>query len=62
MQLAVRAYMDATNKADATAMAEMMSQNTGTSSISDGSITRGWEAIRNKNDADLERLSKLVTR
>ena len=48
---AVRNYMDATNKADATAMMDLFSQNPKTSTVSDGDITRGWEAIRTANDA-----------
>ena len=51
VQEVVRSYVDATNKADVTAMMELKSQSLGASEINDGSITRGWEAIRTSNDA-----------
>jgi len=51
VQQIVRAYVDAMNKPDVTAMMEMISRGPGGSSINDGSITRGWEAIRTANDA-----------
>src|SRR5207244_11422057 len=55
VQQAVRSYVDATNKRDATAIMEMVSREPGVSSVSDGSITRGWDAIRSENDALLSK-------
>lgn len=46
----VRAYIKAHNDADATAMMDAMNRDPSTSSISDGEITRGWEAIRTETD------------
>lgn len=46
----VRAYVTATNDADATAVMDMMSKKPGVSSVSLGEITRGWEAIRTETD------------
>jgi beta-aspartyl-peptidase (threonine type) len=57
VQQFVRSYVDATNKADVTAIMDMFSQNSGTSKIDDGSITRGWEAIRTSNDAMVGKVS-----
>ena len=50
IQDAVRAYVKAHNDADATAMMEAMSRDASVSSIADGQITRGWEAIRQGAD------------
>ena len=57
VQQVVRAYVDANNKADVTAMMEMMSRAPGVSSVNDGSITRGWDAIRTANDAVVGKVS-----
>lgn len=43
-------YIEAHNKADATSLAEAMSRRPEVSSVSDGDITRGWEAIRKEVD------------
>lgn len=43
---AVRAYVDAQNKADAGAVAAMYSTQPGVTSIGDGEIIRGWDRIR----------------
>lgn len=50
VQAFVKGYLDAANRADVTAMMEMVSRRTDVSSITDGFITRGWEAIRQDND------------
>lgn len=50
IQDAVRAYVKAHNDADATAMMEAVSRDAAVSSIADGQITRGWEAIRQGAD------------
>jgi ketosteroid isomerase-like protein len=50
VQAAVKAYVDAGNRADVSAMMEMVSRKEGVSSISDGEIERGWETIRKSND------------
>lgn len=50
IQDAVRAYVKAHNDADATAMMEAVSRDGAVSAISDGQITRGWEAIRQGAD------------
>ena len=46
----VNAYTDANNRADVNAMLEMTSHNPSVSSIANGEITRGWEAIRQDTD------------
>ena len=50
VQAFVKAYVDAANRADITAMMEMMSRKEGVATIGDGEIERGWEAIRQGND------------
>ena len=47
----VREYAEATNKGDITAVMEMVSREQGVTSINDGDISRGWDAIRADNDA-----------
>ncbi len=47
----VRQYVDATNKADAAALVEMYARIPEVASISDGDISRGWEAIRSEADS-----------
>lgn len=47
----VREYADAVNKGDITAAMEMVSRSQGVTSTTDGEISRGWEAIRTKEDA-----------
>ena len=46
----VRGYIDAHNRADATALSDAMSHRADVTSVGDGTITRGWDAIR--ADAD----------
>lgn len=46
VQKAVKHYFDAANSGDVTAVLEMYSRRPEVSSIGDGDITRGWEAIR----------------
>jgi ketosteroid isomerase-like protein len=46
----VRAYTDANNRADVTAMLDMTSHSPGVSSVGNGEIIRGWEAIRKDTD------------
>jgi ketosteroid isomerase-like protein len=60
VQPVIRAYVEAQNKADVTAMMEMISRAPGTSSINDGSITRGWEALRTLNDAVVGKLGSVM--
>ena len=48
---AVRAYVDAINKADAATLTEMYSREAGVTSVGDGQITRGWDAIRSTADS-----------
>ena len=48
---AVRAYVDAVNKADAATLTEMYSREAGVTSVGDGQITRGWDAIRSTADS-----------
>jgi uncharacterized protein (TIGR02246 family) len=50
IQQMVRDYMDAHNRADATAMMELVARRPEVSSVSLGEITRGWEAIRVETD------------
>jgi ketosteroid isomerase-like protein len=51
VQGVVKAYVEAQNKVDASAIMEMVSKSPGVASISMGEITRGWEAIRNDVDS-----------
>ena len=46
----MRGYIDAQNRADATALSDAMSRRADVSSIQYGTITRGWEAIRSSTD------------
>src|SRR5256885_14076935 len=46
----VRSYIDAHNRADATALSDAMSRRAEVSSVGDGTITRGWDAIRAETD------------
>lgn len=50
VQAFVKAFVEATNKGDMTAVMEMYSRKPVVTSISDGEITRGWEAIRTESD------------
>jgi len=52
IQQAVRAYVDAFNKADAATLVEMYSREPGVTSVGDGQITRGWDAIRSTAELD----------
>jgi len=51
IQQAVRAYVDAINKADVSAIVEMYSREAGVTSVGDGQIIRGWDAIRSNADS-----------
>jgi ketosteroid isomerase-like protein len=51
IQQAVRAYVDAVNKADISALVEMYSREPGVTSVGDGEIIRGWDAIRSNADS-----------
>src|SRR5712692_2757067 len=51
VQQAVRSYVDALNKADAATLVEMYSREAGVTSVGDGQITRGWDAIRSTLDS-----------
>ena len=46
----VRGYIDAHNRADATALSDAVSHRTDVTSVGDGTITRGWDAIRTETD------------
>ena len=46
----VRGYIDAHNHADATALSDAVSHRADVTSVGDGTITRGWEAIRTETD------------
>ena len=46
----VRGYIDAHNRADATALSDAVSHRTDVTSVGDGNITRGWDAIRTETD------------
>jgi uncharacterized protein (TIGR02246 family) len=50
VQAFVKAYVDAANKADVTSIMEMYSRKSGVTSVSDGEIIRGWDAIRTDLD------------
>ena len=50
VQKFVNAYIDAHNRADATSLSEAVSHRAEVSSVNDGTITRGWEAIRTGTD------------
>jgi uncharacterized protein (TIGR02246 family) len=50
IQRFVRAYVEAHNKADATALMEAVKRSPDVSSVNDGQITRGWEGIRTQTD------------
>lgn len=50
VQAFVKSYVDAANKADVTALMELFSREQGVTSIGDGDIQRGWDAIRTEND------------
>ena len=60
VQPVVRAYVEAQNKTDVTAMMEMISRAPGTSAISDGLITRGWEALRTLDDAVVGKMGSVM--
>jgi len=49
----VKSYIDASNKGDATAIMDMTSRKSTVSSVAEGKITRGWEAIRNSVDEEI---------
>ena len=49
----VRDYADAANKGDISAYTEMYSRQAGVTSIDDGTILRGWDAIRTEADSML---------
>jgi len=45
-----RAFVEASNKADAKAVMEMYSRKAGIISVDDGKLTRGWDAIRSETN------------
>ena len=51
IQQAVRAYIDANNKPDISALVEMYSREPGVTSVGDGQIIRGWDRIREVFDS-----------
>lgn len=51
VQRAIRLYVDALNKGDASALASLYSREVGVVAIDDGKITRGWDAIRTQADS-----------
>jgi ketosteroid isomerase-like protein len=55
IQSFVRAYTDSANKADITTYTQMYSRQAGVTSIDDGTILRGWDAIRTQADSMLGR-------
>src|SRR5206468_11844164 len=50
VQKFVRDYIDANNRADATSLSEAMSRRPEVTSVNEGTIVRGWEAIRTSTD------------
>jgi uncharacterized protein (TIGR02246 family) len=54
VQQFMKAYVNAENGNDATALMEMVSRKPGVASITMGEITRGWEAIRTEVDKSVE--------
>ena len=50
VQSAVRDYFEALNRADPTAIMEMFSKDPEATSVMEGDILRGWEAIRLETD------------
>lgn len=50
VQQFIRGYIKAHNDADATSLMDAVSHDAAVSSISDGEITRGWDAIRTSTD------------
>jgi len=46
----IRAYFEAVNRADASAIMDSFSRNPEATSVYDGEIARGWEAIRKETD------------
>ena len=50
VQEAVRAYFEAVNRADPTAIMNQFSRNSETTSVIEGDIVRGWEQIRRETD------------
>lgn len=57
VQHAVRDYVDATNRANVTAMMGMISRGPGVSQIVNGAIARGWDAIRTADEAAVGKTS-----
>lgn len=51
VQQAVRAYVDAFNKADAGTLVDMYSREPEVTSVSDSRVLRGWDAIRSASDS-----------
>lgn len=51
VQTFVKAYVAAGNLADTNSMMEMTSRKEGVTSVANGDISRGWEAIRAEADA-----------
>jgi uncharacterized protein (TIGR02246 family) len=60
IQQAVRAYVDAANKGDFSAYADMYSRQGGVTSVGDGKITRGWDNVRQDIDQHLNLAGKFT--
>jgi len=50
VQKFVRDYIDAENRADATSLSEAVSHRAEVTSVNNGTIVRGWDAIRSSTD------------
>ncbi len=50
VQKFLRVFVEAVNKTDAKAVMEMYSKKSGVSSVDDGKLTRGWDAIRSETN------------
>jgi ketosteroid isomerase-like protein len=50
VQAFVRSFAEAANRGDVKALGRMYSHEHGVSSINDGEIAQGWEAVRKNND------------
>jgi uncharacterized protein (TIGR02246 family) len=58
IQLAVRAYVKSINEMDLSTYAETYSRQPGVTSVGDGTITRGWDQIREAADRHLNLAGK----
>ena len=50
VQSALKAYVEAANRADISTMMGMVSRRDGVTSVAGGDVDRGWDAIRRSND------------